>query len=160
MPNTPAPNFSLLDQNGKKRSLSDYRGRWVVLYFYTQDDSLGCTTQACTFRDEYRVIKQFGNAEVIGVNHASVETHKLFTKQHRLNFPILSDPGHRVTSMYNSWKTVRAKLLGSDYATQRNTFLINPEGIIVKKYSSIKRSARHTEQVITDLQSLQKTAAV
>lgn len=155
-----APAFSLMDQTGTTRSLSDYQGRWVVLYFYAQDEALGCTTQACSFRDEYRIIQQFGNAEVIGINHASVESHKHFADEHHLTFPILSDPEHRVTSLYASWKSARAKLLGLNFATQRNTFLINPEGQVVKKYTEVVRSAHHTEQVIQDLQKLQAAKAV
>ena len=155
MDTVPAPGFALFDQNNKQHSLTDYRGRWLVVYFYAQDEALGCTKQACSFRDEYRVIKQFGNAEVVGINHGSIESHHKFASEHRLSFPILSDPGHIVTSTYNSWKNIRAKLLGSNYATQRNTFLINPQGQIVKKYTGIKRSAQHTEQVIQDLQKFQ-----
>lgn len=159
MENKLAPDFTLHDQHGKERRLSDYHGRWVVLYFYAEDEALGCTKQACSFRDEYRIIKQFGNAEVIGVNHASVESHYKFAEDHHLNFPILSDPGHKVTNQYGSWKRGREKLLGVNYATQRNTFLINPEGVIVKKYTSVKRSAKHTEQVISDLQQFQNPQA-
>lgn len=150
-----APDFELLDQSGQSRKLSDYRGRWVVLYFYAKNESLGCTKQACSFRDEYRIIKQFGNAEVIGINHDTVDSHAIFAKLHRLQFPILSDPGHRITGAYNSWKTVTAKVLGTSYATQRNTFLINPDGEIVKIYKGVRNGNKHTEQVIEDLQHLQ-----
>lgn len=153
---TSAPDFSLVDQNGIKRSLKDYQGSWIVLYFYTHDDAFGCTKQACSFRDEYRIIKQFGNAEIIGINHGSVERHKQFAADHRLNFPILSDPDLQVTKSYNSWKQARATLFGKNYGTQRNTFIIDPTGVIVKKYIGVKRTANHTEQVILDLQSLQK----
>jgi len=152
-----ATDFSLTDQAGQQRQLSDYRGRWVVLYFYAQDEALGCTTQACSFRDEYRIIKQFGNAEVIGINHGTVDSHAAFANQHNLTFPILSDPGHQVTSQYNSWKNVRAKLLGQSFATQRNTFLIDPDGNIAKKYTGVKMSNHHTQQVIEDLQKLQSS---
>jgi peroxiredoxin Q/BCP len=154
-----APDFTLTDQHNKSVSLKDYRGRWIVLYFYAQDEALGCTTQACSFRDEYRIIQQFGAAEVIGINHASVESHQAFSEAHQLNFPILSDPEHEVTSAYNSWRAGRAKLLGGSYGTQRNTFLINPKGEIVKKYIGVKRSQHHTQQVIQDLQKFQDQAS-
>lgn len=151
----PAPDFSLVDQDGNTRALADYRGRWVVLYFYTHDYAFGCTKQACSFRDEYRIIKQFGDAEIVGINHGSVKRHKQFTTDHNLNFPILSDPDCIVTKSYNSWKKARATLFGKNYGTQRNTFLINPDGNIAKEYIGIKRTATHTEQVISDLQKLQ-----
>lgn len=153
--NKSAPDFTLNDQNHQAVSLSNYRGRWVVLYFYAKDESLGCTQQACSFRDEYRIIQQFGNAQVIGINQASVESHAKFSTAHRLQFPILSDPGYKVTSEYGSFKQIRAKLLGDGYATQRNTFLISPDGVIVKQYMGVTRSAKHTEQVITDLHEFQ-----
>lgn len=152
-----APDFELQDQNGTCRKLSDFRGRWIVLYFYAKNESLGCTAQACSFRDEYRIIKQFGNAEVIGVNYDTVASHATFAKSHKLQFPILSDPEHSVTSLYNSWKSVRAKLFGRTFATQRNTFLINPDGDIVKTYTGVRNSAKHTEQVIDDLQRFQSS---
>lgn len=151
-----APTFDLLDQDSARHSLDDYRGRWVVLFFYTHDDAIGCTKQACSFRDEYRIIKQFGDAEILGINHGSVERHKQYTKDHRLNFPILSDPDCTVTKSYNSWKRARAVLFGKNYGTQRNTFLVSPDGHIAKEYIGVKRSGQHTEQVIADLQSLQK----
>jgi thioredoxin-dependent peroxiredoxin len=155
MTNKVAPDFELQDQTGACQKLSDYRGRWVVLYFYPKDESLGCTKQACSFRDEYRIIKQFGNAEVIGINHNSVDSHAMFAKHHKLQFPILSDPGHKITSTYNSWRAATAKVFGSSYATQRNTFLINPDGEIAKTYKGVRNGSKHTEQVIDDLQRLQ-----
>lgn len=155
MNTTAAPNFSLHDQTGVLRSLNDYKGRWLVVYFYAKDESLGCTQQACSFRDEYRVIQQFGNAQVIGINHASVQSHAKFAHDHRLQFPILSDPDHVITDKYNAWSKLRAKLFGDNVGTARNTYLINPEGMIVKVYTGVRRSAKHTEQVITDLQHMQ-----
>ncbi len=155
-----APDFSLPDQNGVKRSLADYKGRWVVLYFYPHDRSLNCTKEACNFRDEYRAITQFGNAEVIGVNRASVESHKRFSERHHLNFPILSDVGHKVTGAFGAWRAGKAKLYDRPFGTRRNTYIINPAGEIVKTYCSVDPNS-HAEQVISDLQALQnKDSAV
>lgn len=153
-----APSFNLPDQNGVARSLDDYKGRWVVLYFYPKDASLGCTTEACSFRDEYRIISQFGNAEIIGVNKGSVDSHQRFAKRHSLNFPILSDAGHAVTTAYGAWRLGSARLLDRAFGTRRNTYLINPEGEIVKTYLGVD-PGDHAAQVIADLQELQAEAA-
>lgn len=150
-----APDFSLADQNGKTRSLDDYKGRWLVLYFYPHDKSLNCTKEACNFRDEYRIISQFGDAEIIGVNHASVEQHKNFADKHHLNFPILSDASHKVTSAYGAWRSSPVKFYDWPFGTRRNTYIINPDGEIVKTYLKVDPN-KHAEQVIKDLQELQK----
>jgi peroxiredoxin Q/BCP len=154
-----APQFSLLDQTGATRRLSDYLGRWVVLYFYPRDDSLGCTTEACNFRDEYRIIAQFGAAEVIGINKGSVKSHAQFAHRHHLEFPILSDAGHKVTKLYGAWRVGinKARILDKPFGTRRNTYLINPDGFIVKEYIAVNPDA-HATEVITDLQALQSSA--
>jgi len=152
-----APDFTLPDQNGKTHRLNDYAGRWVVVYFYPQDNSLNCTKEACNFRDEYRALEQFGNAAVIGINHGSVESHKRFAEQHHLNFPILSDTGHRITEAFGAWRTNPSRPLDKLYGTRRNTYIINPEGHIVREYLSPK-VRDHVEQVISDLQELQAQA--
>jgi peroxiredoxin Q/BCP len=149
-----APNFSLPDQNGVTKSLADYLGRWIVLYFYPHDKSLNCTREACNFRDEYRIISQFGDAEIIGINKGSVESHQRFAKKHHLNFTILSDAGHKVTSAYGAWRSSPAKLYDRPFGTRRNTYLINPAGEIVKTYLNVDPN-KHAEQVISDLQILQ-----
>lgn len=87
-----APDFSLLDQDGITHHLSDYAGKWLVLYFYPKDDTPGCTTEACNFRDERDAIAEFGNAEVVGVSKDSVKSHRKFADKHGLNFTLLSDP--------------------------------------------------------------------
>jgi peroxiredoxin Q/BCP len=150
-----ASDFSLQDQAGTVRSLKDYRGRWVVVYFYPNDNSLNCTREACNFRDEYRIIAQFGGAEVIGINKGSVESHKKFADRHHLNFPILSDPDHVVTSAYGAWRSGPAKFYDRAFGTRRNTYLINPKGEIVKEYRNVDPND-HAQEVINDLQELQK----
>jgi peroxiredoxin Q/BCP len=155
MPLKKAPAFSLQDQDGVTRSLKDYLGGWVVVYFYPNDHSLNCTKEACNFRDEYRITSQFGNATIIGINKGSVESHKRFAERHHLNFPILSDPDHKVTSAYGAWRTTPVKFYDRPFGTRRNTYLVNPEGRIAKSYLGVNPND-HAQEVINDLQDLQK----
>ncbi|MDB5175622.1 MAG: bcp [Candidatus Saccharibacteria bacterium] len=154
----PAPDFDLPDQDGHPRSLKSYRGRWVVLFFYPYDKSLNCIRQSCNFRDEYRTIAQFGNAEVIGINRGSVNNHKNFTEKYNLPFPILSDMGHKITSLYGAWRSNSAKVYDRPFGTRRNTYLIDPDGNIAKEFLSIDPKT-HVEEVISALQSLQSSAS-
>lgn len=149
-----APDFSLPDQNGTLHSLADYAGRWLVLYFYPKDDTPGCTTEACSFRDEREVIAELGNAEVVGISKDTVRSHKKFADKYGLNFTILSDPEHKVIEAYDSWKPKR--FMGRDYiGTQRNTFIINPDGMIAKEYIGVDPKT-HAAQIITDLKNFQQ----
>lgn len=148
-----APDFSLPDQDGNTKTLSDYAGTWLVLYFYPKDDTPGCTTEACSFRDERDAIAAFGNAEVVGVSKDSVKSHKKFVDEHHLNFTLLSDTEHKVIEAYDSWKP--KKFMGREYlGTERNTFLIDPEGNIAKAYRGVDPKT-HAAQIIADLQTLQ-----
>lgn len=148
-----APNFSLPDQDGKTRSLSDYTGQWVVLYFYPKDNTTGCTAEACSFRDEREAIAQLGNAQVIGVSKDSVASHKKFAEKHQLNFTLLSDPEHAVIEAYGAWGP--RKFMGREYfGTHRNTYIINPAGEIAKKYEGVDPK-KHAAEIIHDLQVLQ-----
>ena len=149
----PAPDFSLQDQNGDTKTLADYAGKWLVLYFYPKDDTPGCTTEACNFRDERDAIAEFGNAEVVGISKDSVASHKKFIDKHHLNFTLLSDPEHVVIEAYDSWKP--KKFMGREYiGVERNTFLINPEGQIVKEYRGVNPKL-HAAEIIADLKSFQ-----
>lgn len=150
-----APSFNLPDQNGTMRSLSEYRGRWVVVYFYPHDWSPNCTKEACSFRDEYQIISQFGDAEVIGINQGSVKSHKRFADRNKLNFPLLSDKDHEIAKQYGAWRTRPAKYYDVPFGTRRNTYIINPQGKIVKSYIKVDPN-KHAEEVINDLQKLQK----
>ncbi|HSX05491.1 MAG TPA: peroxiredoxin [Candidatus Saccharimonadales bacterium] len=153
-----APDFSLLDQNGSLRSLSDYTGKWLVLYFYPKDDTPGCMTEACSFRDERDAIAEFGNAEVVGVSKDSVRSHKKFAEKFGLNFTLLSDPDHTTIEAYDSWKP--KKFMGREYlGTERNTFIISPSGQIAKEYRGVDPK-EHAVQIIADLQALQATSTV
>ncbi len=146
-----APNLNLPDQDGKVHSLSDYRDHWLVLYFYPKDDTPGCTTEACNFRDAREDIEQL--AAVVGVSTDSIQSHKKFSDKYHLNFTLLSDVDHTVTAAYDSWKP--KKFMGKEFlGTNRNTFLINPEGRIVKEYLGVDPKT-HAEQIINDLKSFQ-----
>jgi peroxiredoxin Q/BCP len=148
-----APDFSLQDQDDATRSLDDYAGKWLVLYFYPKDNTPGCTAEACTFRDARDVIAQFGNAEIVGVSKDSVKSHKKFAEKHHLNFTLLSDPDHAMIEAYDSWKP--KKMMGREFmGIMRNTFIINPDRQIVKEYIGVN-PADHAETIIHDLQQLQ-----
>jgi peroxiredoxin Q/BCP len=149
-----APNFTLSDQDGRTHSLSDYKGGWLVLYFYPKDGSLNCTREACAFRDEQKIISQFGNAKIVGVNKGSVISHKRFADRNHLSFPLLSDPGAVVTKAYGAWRAGKAALVDRAFGTRRNTYIINPEGVIVKEYTGVTPRG-HVETIIKDLQRLQ-----
>lgn len=153
MEQQPAPSFSLPDQEGTTHSLSDYRGKWLVLYFYPKDDTPGCTTEACSFRDEREAIAEFGNATVVGVSKDSVASHKRFVDKYHLTFTLLSDPDHATIAAYDSWKPKR--FMGRDYiGTQRNTFIISPDGTIAKEYRGVDPKT-HAAAIIADLKQLQ-----
>jgi len=148
-----APDFKLKDQNGKSHSLNDFSGKWLVLYFYPKDDTPGCTTEACSFRDSRDAIAELGNASVVGISKDSVQSHAKFTNKYELNFTLLSDPTHKTIEDYDSWKPL--KFMGKEYmGTQRNTFIVNPKGEIVKEYIGVSPST-HVAQIINDLNTLQ-----
>jgi peroxiredoxin Q/BCP len=150
-----APDFSLLDQNNETKKLSDYAGKWLVIYFYPKDSTPGCTTEACKFRDERDSIAELGNAEIIGISKDSVESHKKFAEKHHLNFTLLSDPEHKTIEAYKSWGL--RKFMGKEYyGTFRNTFIVNPEGQVVKEYIGVDPQ-KHAVELINDLKKLQTT---
>jgi|TARA_B100001142_G_scaffold164994_1_gene164995 peroxiredoxin Q/BCP len=143
-----APNFTLLDQDNVKHQLSDYKNSWVILYFYPKDDTPGCTTQACDFRDAVkRIIASKSN--VFGVSLDSVQSHKQFAEKYSLPFSLLSDEGGLVAKSYDSLNN----FVGFKSA-KRNTFIIDPEGKIAKIYLSVKPST-HSQMVLNDLNQLQ-----
>lgn len=149
-----APDFSLPDQTGTMRSLKDYTGQWIVLYFYPKDSTPGCTTEACNFRDARDSIAELGNALVIGVSKDSVKSHAKFAEKHKLNFTLLSDESHEMIEAYGSWGL--KKFMGREYeGIKRNTYIINPDGMIVKEYEGVN-PAKHAAEIINDLQKLQK----
>jgi thioredoxin-dependent peroxiredoxin len=143
-----APDFNLPDQNNKYHKLSDYLGKWVVLYFYPKDNTPGCTKEACNFRDGREFIEQAG-AVVLGVSKDSVTSHKRFAEKQNLNFTLLSDPEAKVIKAYGAWGP--KKLAGRAYeGILRNTYLINPHGEIIKTYEGVN-PATHIGEVLKDL---------
>lgn len=143
-----APAFSLPDQNGKVHNLADYAGRWVVLYFYPKDDTPGCTTEACNFRDDIVKLHDMG-AEVLGVSLDSAESHAAFAKKHGLPFPLLADVEATTAEVYDS-----VTGMGPLKFAKRNTFIIGPDGKISKIYRDVKPK-EHSGEVIAALKGLQ-----
>lgn len=147
-----APNFSLQDQDGQTHSLQDYLGQWVVVYFYPKDDTPGCTTEACSFRDEYDYIKEHG-AVVFGISKDSVASHKKFATKYNLHFPLLSDESLDTIKAYGAWG--ERSMYGKKYmGIIRCTFLIDPKGEIVKEYPKVTPKD-HAVQIVKDLVALQ-----
>jgi peroxiredoxin Q/BCP len=144
-----APDFRLQDQNGKWQQLKDYRGKWVALYFYPKDQTPGCTTQACEFRDNVFAFRE-ANAQILGISVDDVESHKKFSEKHGLPFPILADPTKETAKKYGALKSY----FGMELA-RRDTFLIDPEGRVVKRYVEVEPKG-HSQIVLKDIQALQK----
>ena len=145
---TQAPAFTLPDQNGTVRSLSDYRGSKVVLYFYPKDMTPGCTKQACGFADLYPQFREKG-AVVLGVSRDSVQSHKKFEEKYGLPFPLLSDPEKRVIQAYGVWQ--EKKNYGKvTMGVVRTTYLIDEDGIIVKAFSAVK-AAENPAQMLSQV---------
>jgi thioredoxin-dependent peroxiredoxin len=144
----PAPEFEMPDDTNVMRKLSDYRGSKVLLYFYPEDDTSGCTKEACNFRDDYSAYEK-ANVEILGVSPDDVESHAKFKKKYQLPFPLLVDKGHKVCDMYGVWGP--KKFLGKAYeGVLRTTFLIDENGIIVKVFENV-RPAEHSTEVLAAL---------
>jgi peroxiredoxin Q/BCP len=138
-----APEVALPDETGTIRRLSDQRGRWTVLYFYPTDDTPGCTTEACEFRDNNEVIKERG-ADVWGISPQGVASKRAFREKFGLPFHLLADEGHHIADTYGTW--VEKKNYGKTYwGTSRTTFLIDPDGRIAKVWPKVKPQGHATE---------------
>lgn len=146
----PAPEFELPDQDGQLHSLEDYRDSWVVLYFYPKDETPGCTTEACEFRDNIFAFQKL-NAQILGVSLDDVESHKAFADNYSLPFPLLADTNGTAADAYG----VKTRMMGFTVA-KRQTFLIDPEGVIAKHYEQVK-PATHSQEVLADLEALTAT---
>src|SRR5580693_8734594 len=149
---TQAPDFTLNSQEGKPVNLRDFRGKWVVLYFYPKDFSSGCTVEAHNFQRDFAQYEQ-KNAAIVGVSVDSFESHQKFCTKEGLNFKLLADPDHKVSDEYGSIMNLGVKKLSS-----RHTFLINPDGVIVKEYLDVN-PGKHSEEVLADLTQLQSQAS-
>lgn len=144
-----APNFSLSDTEGNTHTLDQYRGKWVVLYFYPKDDTPGCTVEACSFRDVHDAILA-KKAVVLGVSRDDAKSHEKFASKHALPFPLLSDPDHSVMDAYGAWGK---KMFGKE-GILRKTFIIDPDGNVVKVFGRVTPIG-HAEQVLQALEEFQ-----
>lgn len=142
-----APDFRLMDQNGEWRELSDYSGKWLAVYFYPRDDTPGCTTEACNFRDNMYAFKAIG-AEILGVSVDDVKSHDEFARKYKLPFTLLADEDGSMSDAYGvlrDWKLVQI--------ASRQSFIVAPDGTIAKHYEDVDPET-HTQEVLSDLESL------
>jgi thioredoxin-dependent peroxiredoxin len=146
----PAPGFSLPDQEGTQVSLKQFKGKWVVLYFYPKDFTSGCTVEAHNFQRDLDKYTQ-KNAAILGVSVDNVDSHKGFCTKEGLNFKLLADPNHEVVEKYGSTMEYNGMTLAA-----RNTFLIDPSGTIRKVYLKVNPRG-HSEEVLADLQRFEAT---
>lgn len=143
-----APDFTLLNQDGESVSLSDYRGKKVILYFYPKDNTAGCTKQACGFAEHYpQFIEK--DAVILGVSKDSVTSHKKFKEKYELPFTLISDPELIAIMAYDVWK--EKMMYGKKYmGVERTTYLINEDGIVMKAFSKVK-AANNAKQMLDEL---------
>jgi peroxiredoxin Q/BCP len=142
-----APGFNLQDQNGDWHKLEDYSGQWLAVYFYPKDDTPGCTTEACSFRDNIYAFKAIG-ANVVGISVDDVDSHKRFADKYKLPFILLADEGGKTSKAYGvlrDWKLVKI--------ASRQSFIVNPEGIVARHYEKVDPDT-HTAEVLADLKAL------
>lgn len=145
LPGTPAPDFALADETGAVRRLSDFRGQTIVLYFYPKDDTPGCTTEACNFRDDYSAYQEAG-VTILGVSPDSPKSHARFKQKFQLPFSLLADENHAVCEAYHVWGA--KKFMGKEYmGVLRTTFVIDPDGKIKKVFENVK-PADHSAEVL------------
>ncbi len=151
--NSAAPNFTLKDQNENDVSLSDFRGKTVVLYFYPKDDTPGCTKESCSFRDNEPAFTAL-NAVILGVSPDGADSHIRFIEKFGLPFTLLSDPEKTVMSEYGAWgeKMMYGK---KRIGTIRSTVVIGPNGDVLKHWKRVPKAANHPEKVLAYLQSLE-----
>ena len=148
----PAPKFALMDQDSKGHTLANYRGRWVVLYFYPKDDTPGCTTEACNFRDDLAALRAL-NVQILGISVDDSKSHTRFAQKYQLPFPLLADTEGNVARLYGSlWS------IGPLRIAKRHTFVIDPEGRIAKIYRNVK-PVSHSRELQQDIKELQNKLA-
>jgi peroxiredoxin Q/BCP len=149
-----AKNFQLKDQSGQEHNLTDYRGKWVLLYFYPKDGTPGCTKEACEFRDNFSELTK-NNLVIFGISADSVISHEKFAKKHNLPFPLLSDEFKETCKAYEALgeKNFFGKKI---QLVKRISVLIDPDGEIVKRYEKVN-PLFHTKQVLEDLQIFQES---
>ena len=146
--NSVAPEFTLNDAKGNAHKLTDYRGKYLVLYFYPKDDTPGCTKEACQFRDDMAQLEKLG-AKVVGISVDNSESHGKFAEKYHLPFPLLADTDGKVAASYNALTNLIVIKIA-----KRHTFLIGPDGKIKKIYTTVNVS-KHSQQIIDDLKVMQ-----
>jgi thioredoxin-dependent peroxiredoxin len=146
---TQAPEFTTTDQDGNKRSLSDFKGKRVILYFYPKDNTSGCTKEACAFRDHFADFRQLG-VEILGVSVDDEQSHQAFAQKYALPFTLLADPEKRLVEAYGVWGEKR--LYGKKYmGTNRVTYLIDESGAVAAVFPKVKPD-QHAEEILAVLQ--------
>jgi len=147
----PAPDFELPDDTNKPRRLSSYRGKPVLLYFYPKDDTPGCTTEACSFRDDYSAFSE-EKVTIVGISTDSVTSHKKFKEKYNLPFSLLADTDHQVCEKYGVW--AEKKMMGKKFfGILRTTYLIDKNGNIAKVFEGVK-PAEHSQEVLQAIKVL------
>lgn len=147
----PAPEFKLVDQDGREHTLSDYKGKPLLLYFYPRDDTPGCTKEACNFRDDYSQYEQAG-VTILGVSPDDAASHVKFIDKFKLPFSLLADSDHQVSEQYGVWGP--KKIFGREYeGILRTTFLIDGDGRIAKVFEKVK-PAKHSAEVLQAIAEL------
>ena len=146
-----APSFNLQDQNGDWHTLESFRGQWLAVYFYPRDDTPGCTTEACNFRDNIYAFKAIG-AGVVGISVDDVESHKEFSDKYKLPFTILADEDSKTADAYGVLGDYKLRKLAS-----RQSFLVDPEGKIAKHYEDVDPDT-HTDEVLADIKAFMESA--
>lgn len=145
-----APDFTARNQNGDEISLSDFKGKKVVLYFYPKDDTPGCTKEACNLRDNYQALKDEG-FEILGVSTDDVKSHDKFVNKYSLPFDLVADPDKKIVNDYGVWK--EKNMYGKKYmGTVRTTFVIDEEGNIIEIFKKVKTDD-HTSQILEKVNS-------
>jgi peroxiredoxin Q/BCP len=146
-----APDFTLPDQNGSEITLSQFKGKWIVLYFYPKDMTPGCTTEARTFQEKLPSFAQI-NTVILGVSKDSAARHQKFAQKHGIAFPLLSDENGTVCETYETWK--KKKLYGREFmGIVRSTYIIDPDGKIINVYPKVKVK-EHADEVLSFLKSI------
>lgn len=148
-----APDFGLKDDRNETVRLSDMRGRPVVLYFYPEDDTPGCTTEACEFRDDYEAYQKAG-VEILGISPDTPKSHDRFKRKFNLPFPLLADEGHRIADKYGTWAL--KKMMGREYmGVKRTTFLIGPDGKLLQVFENVHAKG-HSQEILAALAEAKK----
>lgn len=146
-----APQFNLPDQDGQTHTLTDYKGKWLIVYFYPKDDTPGCTKEACNFRHGYQMFAE-RDVAIVGISKDSVASHKKFAEKYQLNFPLLADESTETIKAFGAW--TEKGFMGRP-GIVRNTYLINPEGELVKEYIKVKPEL-HADEILKDIDEMKK----